>query len=129
MLPSQYKENAHQKSVLQVQIDDLIARQVIKQVTLDDEVFVSNVFGRPKPNANIRMIIDLSEVNEFVQKFHFKMDHLNVATDLVEERMFMSSIYLKDAYFLVPIWEGHRKYLPFQWDKSIYKCFKCCPLG
>ena len=65
---------------------------------------ISNVFGRPNPNGDIRMNIDLSEVNKYVQNFHFKMAHLNVAIDLLDRDVFMTSIDLKDAYYSVPIW-------------------------
>ena len=118
-LPSEYRLNSHQKSVLQVQIDQLLERGVICEVDLDDDIFVSNIFGRDKPNGDVRMIIDLSEVNEFVSKSRFKMDHLNVALDLLDEEMFLSSIDLKDAYYSVPIWEPHRKYLSFLWKGSM----------
>ena len=128
VLPRQYNLDVHQKSVLQSQIDDMVDRSVIKEVALESDMFVSNVFGRPKPNGDIRMIIDLSDVNDYVQKFHFKMDHLNVALDLVEKDMFMTSIDLKDAYYSVPIWESHRKYLSFQWEGSYFQ-FQVLPFG
>ena len=127
-VPSPYRQNATQKSVLQLQIDELIEREVVTEVQYDPEMFVSNVFGRPKPNGDIRMIIDLSNVNEYVCKTHFKMDHLEVALDLVDENMFFSSIDLKDAYYSIPIWEGHRKYLTFQWEDSFYQ-FNVLPFG
>ena len=92
-----------QKSILQCQIDDLVDRGVINKVEYQDDMFIFNVFGHPKPNGDVRMIIDLSEVNEFVEKVHFKMNHLDVATDLVDEGMFFTSIDLKDAYYSVPI--------------------------
>ena len=127
-LPRQYNLDAHQKSILQSQIHDMVDNGVLKQVALENDMFISNVFGRPKPNGDIRMIIDLSEVNECVQKFHFKMDHLNVALDLVDQDMYMTSIDLKDAYYSVPIWECHRKYLSFQWEGSYFQ-FQVLPFG
>ena len=63
VIPSEYRVNSHQKSVLQTQIDDLVERDVVSKVDYYPDMFVSNVFGRPKPNGDIRMIIDLSEVN------------------------------------------------------------------
>ena len=127
-IPAEYRQNTHQKSVLQNQIDELVQREVVTKVLYDNTMFISNVFGRPKANGDIRMIIDLSEVNDFVQKFHFKMDHLEVATDLLDEGMFMSSIDLKDAYYSIPIWEAHRKYLSFQWNGEYFQ-FNVLPFG
>ena len=89
---------------------------------------MSNIFGRLKPNGDTRMIIDLTNVNDHVQKHHFKMDHLDVALDLMEEGVFMSSIDLKDAYYSVPIWENHKKYLTFQWEQEFFR-FNVLPFG
>ena len=127
-IPREYVQNVKQKSVLQIQIDDLVERNVVTKIDHDTDVFISNVFGRLKPNGDTRMIIDLTNVNEHVQKCHFKMDHLEVALDLMEEGVFMSSIDLKDAYYSVPIWGGHRKYLTFQWEREIFS-FNVLPFG
>ena len=127
-IPNEYRQNVHQTSVLQCQIDDLVQRNVVTEVDYDQSMFISNVFGRPKPNGDIRMIIDLSEVNEYVSKFHFKMDHLEVAADLLDFDMYMSSIDLKDAYYSIPIWENHKKFLTFQW-KGRYFQFNVLPFG
>ena len=40
----------------------------------------------------------------------------------------LGKIDLKDAYFVIPIWENHRKYLPFLWKDSLLE-FACLPLG
>ena len=127
-IPREYKQNVNQKSVLQFQIDELVQKSVVTKVDYDPEMFVSNVFGRLKPNGDTRMIIDLTKVNDYVQKFHFKMDHLEVALDLMEQGVFMSSIDLKDAYYSVPIWESHRKYLTFQWENEYFR-FNVLPFG
>ena len=127
-IPNAYKQSVKQKSVLQLQIDELIDRNVVSKVDYCPEMFISNVFGREKQNGDIRMIIDLSDVNEYVKKFHFKMDHLDVVLDLVDEGVFMSSIDLKDAYYSIPIWEGHKQFLVFQWDDSLYQ-FNVLPFG
>ena len=127
-ISNEYRQNAQQKSVLQIQIDELVNRGVVDQVQFDESMYVSNVFGRPKPNGEIRMIIDLSEVNNFVQKFHFKMEHLDVALDLLDEGMFLSSIDLKDAYYSIPIFSEHKQYLTFQWEKQYFQ-FNVLPFG
>ena len=127
-IPDEYRLNTKQKSVLQCQIDELVEREVISKVSYQSDMFVSNVFGREKQNGEIRMIIDLSEVNEYVQKFHFKMDHLEVALDLLDEDMFMTSIDLKDAYYSIPIWQNHRKFVTFQWEQEFFM-FNVLPFG
>ena len=48
--------------------------------------------------------------------------------DLLRKRDFMVKIGLKDAYFTVPIWKNHQKYLRFVWKETIYE-FACLPFG
>ena len=38
----------------------------------------------------------------------------------------MASIDLKDAYYSVPIWEAHRKFLRFGWEGQLWQ-FDCKP--
>lgn len=40
----------------------------------------------------------------------------------------MSSLDLKDAYFLIPIYKGHRKFLRFRFKGKLFQ-FLCLPFG
>ena len=77
--------------------------------------FISEVFPVPKPNGNIRLILNLKALNKFVTYEHFKMEHLDYVTDLVFKNDVMASIDRSDAYFSVPIHPSHWRYLKFQW--------------
>ena len=127
-LPRVFHQNTHQTSILQSQIDDLIEREIIIPSLDTEDQFLSNVFLRPKPNGTFRMIIDLSDLNEFVKKEHFKMDHLPSALELMTEECFLASVDLKDAYYTVPIWENHQKFLSFRWKDQTYR-FTVLPFG
>ena len=74
------------------------------------------------------MIIDLSVLNEFVTKHHFKMDHLETATDMMFPGAWLTSIDLKEAYYAIPLHEEDRKYICFQWENRYYE-FTCLPFG
>ena len=91
-------------------------------------MFVSNIFLRPKTNGTFRMIIDLSDLNKFITKNHFKMDHLEVAADMLFPGAWLTSIDLKEAYYALPIHPEFQKYLVFQWENKFYK-FSCLPFG
>ena len=41
------------------------------------------------------------------------MEGNHLLRDLVQPGDWLGKIHLKDAYFVIPIWTGHRKYLPF----------------
>ena len=40
----------------------------------------------------------------------------------------MVKLDLKDAYFTVPVWLGHQKYLRFLWKETLWE-FACLPFG
>ena len=48
--------------------------------------------------------------------------------DLLKPNDFMAKIDLKDAYFTVPIWKGHQKFLRFLWKGTQWE-FACLPFG
>ena len=72
--------------------------------------FISSVFVRPKTDGTFRVILNLQCFNEFVQYYHFKMDTLESAIQLMKPGCFMSSIDLKDAYYSGPVAEEDQKY-------------------
>ena len=51
-----------------------------------------------------------------------------MALNCISPGDFMVSIDLKDAYFSVPIFQPHRKYLRFLWNFKRYG-FTCLPFG
>ena len=127
-IPRPYRQDKHHASILQLQIDDLVEKNVVTQIFDVNDAFVSNVFLRPKKGGKFRMIIDLSDLNEFVEKIKFKMDTLSSSLDLIYPGAFLTSVDLKDAYHSVPIWSGHKRFLTFQWDNKFYR-FNVLPFG
>ncbi|XP_074103428.1 uncharacterized protein LOC141530302 [Cotesia typhae] len=66
--------------------------------------------------------------NQRSQNQHFKLEDLRSACSLLEQGMFMGTIDLKDAYFLIPVWKPHCKFLRFSYNEKIYE-FVCLPFG
>ena len=126
--PRPYNQSAEQSEILNSQISDLLAKGVVETIPIYDVKFLSGVFLRPKQNGKHRMIIDLSNLNEFIEKIHFKMDHLNSALEMVYTHCFFTSVDLQDAYYSVPIAPHHQSYLSFVWDEIYYR-FTVLPFG
>ena len=74
------------------------------------------------------MILNLKRLNEDIKYKHFKMESLNTAFECMRRGCFMASVDLKDAFFTIPIYEPHQKYLKFIFDDQLYK-FLCMPQG
>lgn len=117
-----------EKQLMQEAIGSLSDKNVIECCNEEPGQFVSNVFMVPKSNGKVRIILDLSRFNEAVEKFHFKMDNLHTATNLIIPGVFMSTIDLQDAYFTFPIRRQDRKYLKFRWEGQLWQ-FIGLPMG
>ena len=74
------------------------------------------------------MILNLQCFNKFVQYYHFKMDTLESAIQLMKPGCFKASIDLKDAYYSVPVAKEDQKYLKFIFNGTLYK-YTCLPNG
>ena len=89
---------------------------------------MSNIFTREKSDGSLRIILDLTELNEFITYTHFKMDNLQTAINLLSPDCYMASIDWKDAYYSIPIESESRNYLAFLWAGTIYR-YTCLPNG
>ena len=91
-------------------LGELIQKQAIHLVSEHDynKGFVSNLFVIPKKGRGQRPVLNLLQLNQFIQYEHFKMEGIHMLKDLLKPNDFMAKIDLKDAYFTVPIWKGHQ---------------------
>lgn len=128
MLPREYQFHSCARQLLQIEVDKLVMKGVVTKIPYDPSLFVSNIFSRPKPNGSIRLIIDLTELNNHLVKEHFKMDHIEVAINMVSQGSFMASIDLRDAYYSVPLHNSTKPFICFIWKGEIFQ-FNCVPFG
>ena len=127
-IPRQYKFNEQLSDVINKEIATLLEKDVISEVFDVSDHFVSNIFLREKSDGKFRMIIDLSDLNEHVTKHHFKMDHLETATDMMFPNAWLTSIDLREAYYAIPLHKEDRKFICFQWNNKFFE-FTCLPFG
>ena len=71
----------------------------------------THVFIRLKKNRKRRLILNLKPLNLFLEKKHFKMDHLNLVLRDLGPDLWAVSLDLTDAYLHVPLRPNHRKFL------------------
>jgi hypothetical protein len=67
-------------------------------------------------------------LNAYIQYDNFKMEGTHLLRDLLQPEDWLGKIDLKDAYFVIPIWKEHRKYLRFVWRSTLLE-FACLPFG
>ncbi len=110
------------------EIASLVSRKVIIETSHESGEFLSPIFSVPKKDGQVRLILNLKLLNEYVTYTHFKMDSIDTAMSLVTKGCWMASIDLKDAYYTVKIDETSQKYLKFQYNNKLYK-YRAYPNG
>ena len=108
----------------------MLEKEAIHVVPLGElhQGFVSSIFLVPQKGSGHRPVVNLCPLNRFIPYEHFKMEGIHMLKDLLRKGDFMVKIDLKDAYFTVPVWQNHQKFLRFVWKETMYK-FACLPFG
>ena len=90
--------------------------------------FYSQLFLVPKKNGKLHPVIDLSLLNHYIHKQHFKMKTVKSVRQSIMYNDWAVSIDLTDAYLHVPIHPTSRKYLRFVYDHQVFQ-FTALPFG
>ena len=56
-------------------------------------------------------MLNLKNLNEFIEHIHFKMHGLKEILKMVAENCFMASLDIKDAYYSIPVDESSQKFI------------------
>ena len=113
---------------LRIEINNLLAKNAVEIGENCRDQFLSPCFLVKKPDGLKRFILNLKELNLYMDPCHFKMEDIRVAKNLITQGAFMRSLDLKDAFFLIPIHESDRKSLGFNFNGVLYQ-FTCLPFG
>ena len=121
------KENM---ALIDLEIQQMLDKKAIHVVPPGQlhQGFVSSIFLVPKKGGGQRPVVNLRPLNQFIPYEHFKMEGIHMLRDLLRKGDFMVKIDLKDAYFTVPVWKNHQKFLRFVWKETMYE-FACLPFG
>lgn len=84
-IPKQISFTESESVLVQNEVDVLLAKGAIKKVQNPFDEFISNIFLVPKKDGTSRPIINLKNLNEFVEYHHFKQENLQFALELIEK--------------------------------------------
>ena len=115
-------------TILSSEVQSLLSHGVIKVSSHENVEYVSPIFLTPKRDGGHRMILNLSQLNDFIKYEHFKMDNIKTVLNLITPNCYMCKIDLKDAYYSIKIDEAFQKYLKFCWEEVLYQ-YVCYPNG
>ena len=115
-------------ALIDLEIQQMLEKGAIHVVPLGElhQGFVSSIFLVPKKGGGQSPVVNLRPLNQFIPYEYFKMEGIHMLRDLLRKGDFMVKIDLKDAYFTVPVWRNHQKYLRFVWKAG---SFACLPFG
>ena len=113
-------------------ISELLERGCIRQVHKYPQ-FCSPLHVAVLSSGKLRLILDLSHINQFVVKTAIKYEDLRCVLQIFSCGMFVFCFDLKSAYHHVQICDEHTKFLSFKWpsedgDLRFYE-FKVLPFG
>ena len=113
---------------LNLEVEALLAKRAIKEITFQHGLFWSSLFAVPKKSGGMRPIFNLRSLKRHVSTEHFQMESLDSLRYLIKPNDWFTRIDLRDAYLSIPIRESDTKFLCFQW-KDRYFAFQFLPFG
>ena len=113
---------------LEEEVANLLFKGAVEEIIPECPGFYSRIFLVPKKNRKLRLIIDLSALNHFVDCQSFKMETQRKVRDAIRPNDWAFSLDLTDAYLHVPIHPSSRKYLRFTLRGRVYQ-FKALAFG
>ena len=100
-------------------IQNLLKENVI-EITNSPGV-ISSIFTKPKPSGDVRVILNLSELNKHVIYKHFKMQSIKQAILLSTPYCYYTKLDLSKAYDCVKIGKLFRHFLQFYSGNTKYQ--------
>nr|CAH7718932.1 unnamed protein product [Callosobruchus chinensis] len=90
--------------------------------------FLSPYFFVQKSDGGFRFVLNLKRLNKYIEAPHFKLEDYRSVKNMTTENCYMTSLDLKDAYFVIPISIKYRKFLRFKFKNTLFE-FCCMPFG
>ena len=106
---------------LEEEVHKLLLKGAVERVFLEDPGFYSSIFLVPKKNGKLRLIIDLSKLNAFLNVQSFSIETAIKVRNAILLNDWTFSLDLTDAYVHVPIHVKSRKYLRFTLKGQIFQ--------
>ena len=115
--------------ILDEEVRALLTKQAIEPVNnMSSPGFYCRLFSVPKRSGGCRPVLDLSPLNAFLRKIHFKMETPRSFRDSLLPGDWVTSLDLTDAYFHVLVHPSDRKWLRFRWKDNVFQ-FRALPFG
>ena len=125
-IPTSYSPSS--SHIIRSLLIDYVDKGAIMVVDIRPDQFVSRIFEVPKKTGDYRLILDLSDLNLYLKKVHFKMEGLQAISSLISLSDFLASLDLQDAFLTIAMHPDFWKYLCFDFEGVRY-CFIALVFG
>ena len=116
-------------NICNYKVKTFLASGAIIVVQPSRDQFLSDIFPVAKRClSDHRIILDLSELNDYVRKISFKMDSLDTIISMIRPGDYFVSIDISDAYYSIAMHILAMPFLTFIF-LGIYYQFTCLPQG
>ena len=96
------------------EIQKLSQKELIYPCMREEGDFMLSIFTREKRDGFYRMVLNLKQLNKHMEYKHFKMESFQSVLIIIRPNSWMVSMYLKDAFYTMPIQTGYQKFLKFK---------------
>ena len=127
-LPIISKPSILKRDIVFKEIFDLVLSGAISVVDPNPLQIVSRVFCVPKQNNKYRLIIDLSHLNNYVNKCSFRLEDKETIKCLIEPYDYMVSIDLCNAFHSISLHPSSKPLVTFEFENIRYS-FNVIPFG
>ena len=128
-IPRELKMSHEEQQFVDVELDRLLKEGFIKQLSKPlPHGWISNIFLVPKKQGGFRMILNLKELNKYVQYTKFKMDNIDKVIQLLQPSDWMTSLDLNSAFGHLKVKDSDVRYFQFTWRGKFY-CYVTLPQG
>ena len=93
---------------MDLEVEKLLKKGAIEEVEPCKNQFQSNIFTIPKKGGGRRPVVDMRDLNSFMEPVHFKMEDLSYLPSVLWRGDFICKIDLQDAYQTIPIGKKSR---------------------
>jgi hypothetical protein len=115
-----------EQEAIEKEVLSLLAKRAIEHAS--GPGFQSRLFTITKKTGDLRPVLNLKPLNQYVEPASFKMETVKTVCSMLLKNDYLTSIDLTDAFLHVLVDPAHRKYLQFQWQGQAYQ-FRTLPFG
>ncbi|KAG2222132.1 hypothetical protein INT45_007568 [Circinella minor] len=107
------------------EISLLLKKNAIEEATSENG-FLSTLFTIPKKTGDLRPVLNLQPLNQYIPKRPFKVETMQQVCHMIQQGDWLTSIDLQDAFLHILVHKQLCCYLRFRWNNKIYQFRTLC---